>query len=221
LIAFSDYYKFIKDLKMAKYNAGSPPVAGAGSKVSPSKPVYRNASGYQVEEKVNEGPHGGKSGKVAGGGGQNTYDASEHNKLVGQPEYQKDPYRAKGSDFSVSHVDARTGQSGAHGTSSGHNELVTQSMHQCGPRHAEDDGAMTPVPADRSRVVASGFPIEINKGEGSSDTGEIGIQQMIDLQTGYVIGGEGGVVDYVPQFNVSVGKPIGITKGAGHVGQKR
>jgi hypothetical protein len=204
-----------------KYAKGKPAVAGAGSKVNAKQPVYRSASGYKLEEDVNEGPHGGKKGKVAEGGGQNTYDASEHNKLVGQPEYKKDPYRAKGSDFPVSHVDARTGQSGTHGFKSGYNELVGQSVNQEGSRHAEDDGSLTPVPADRGRVVASGFPIEINKGEGNSDTGEIGIQQMVDLQTGYVVGGDGGVVQYVPQHDVHVGKPISVTKGAGHVGQKR
>ncbi len=204
-----------------KFAKGKPAVAGAGSKVNAKQPVYRSASGYKLEEDVNEGPHGGKKGKVAGGGGQNSYDASEHNKLVGQSDFQKDPYRVKGSDWSVSHVDARTGQSGTYGTSSGHNELVGQSSSQTGPRHAEDDGSLTPVPADRSRVVAAGFPIEVNKGEGSSDTGEIGIQTMVDLQTGYITGGDGGVVQYVPQANVSVGKPPSRNMSAGHVGQKR
>lgn len=198
-----------------------PPVAGAGSKVNAKQPVYRSASGYKLEEDVNEGPHGGKKGKVAGGGGQNSYDASEHNKLVGQGDFQKDPYRVKGSDWSVAHVDARTGQSGTYGTKSGYNELASQSVNIEGARHAEDDGPMTPVPADRSRVVASGFPIEVNKGEGSSDTGEIGIQTMVDLQTGYITGGDGGVVQYVPQHDVHVGKPPSRNMSAGHVGQKR
>lgn len=204
--------------KMAK---GKPAVAGSGSKVDAKKPVYRQASGYKPEEKVNDGPSGGKKGSVAGGGGQNTYDASEHNKLVGQSDYQRDPYRARGSDFPVTAVDARTGQSGKYGTSEGHNQLVTQGTNLSGPRHAEDDGSLTPVPADRSRVVASGFPIEINKGEGSSDTGETGISQMLDLQTGYIVGGDGGVVQYVPESNVSVGKPLAVNAKAGKVGQKR
>jgi hypothetical protein len=204
-----------------KFNEGKPPVAGAGSDVDASKPVYRNASGYKVEEKVNQGPSGGKKGKVAEGGGQNSYDASEHNKLVGQMDFQKDPYRAKGSDFPVSHVDAFTGQSGMHGFSEGHNQLVSQSTNQMGARHGEDSGPMTPVPSDRSRVVAAGHSIGISKGEGNSDTGEIGISQMLDLQTGYIVGGDNGVTEYVPQFNVSVGKPIAVTKNAGQVGQQR
>jgi len=204
-----------------KFNEGPKPVAGAGSKVNAKKPVYNNASGYQLEENVNDGHYGGKKGKVMEGGGQNSYDASEHNKLVGQPDFQKDPYRARGVDFPVQHVDARTGQSGMHGFSEGHDELVMQSVHVMGARHVEDDGPLTPVPADRSRLVAAAFPIEVNKGEGSSDTGEIGIQQMIDLQTGYIVGGDGGEVEYVPQFNVSVGKPPSRSKTAGMVGQHR
>ncbi len=204
-----------------KFNEGPKPVAGAGSKVDAKKPVYRDASGYQLEEDVNGGLGGGKKGKVMEGGGQNTYDASEHNKLIGQPDFQKDPYRARGGDFPVSHVDARTGQSGTYGYSEGHNSLVTQSMHQEGARHAEDDGPMTPVPSDRSRVVASGFSIEVSKGEGNSDTGEISIPQMVNFQTGYIEGGDGGVVEYVPQFNVSVGKPIAVNLKSGKVGQNR
>src|SRR5258708_14266109 len=101
------------------------PVAGAGSKLDPKKPDYRSASGYSVEENVNDGVRGGKKGKVAEGGGQNSDNwAAEHNKLVGQPDYQKDPYRARGEDFPVKGVDSRTGQSGSHGFSEGQDELV-------------------------------------------------------------------------------------------------
>lgn len=199
-----------------------PPVAGAGSKVSTKSPANRNASSYMPEEKVNEGPSGGKKGKVMEGGGQTSYDASEHNKLVGQSDFQKDPYRATASDFPSNKVTAKNDQSGRpHGWSEGHNELVTQSINVMGPRHAEDDGCMTPVPSDRSRVVAAGFPIEINQGEGNSDTGEIGIQQMINLQTGHIVGGDNGMTEFVPQFNVSVGKPPSRNMSAGKTGQKR
>lgn len=202
---------------------GKPPVAGAGSKLDPGKPDYRSASGYVPEENINSGNSGGKKGKVAEGGGQSSDNwAAEHNKLVGQGDFQKDPYRVRGGDFPVKATVAGNDQSGrSYGFSEGHNDLVSQSMDQEGPRHAEDDGPMTPVPGDRSRVVAAGFPIEINKGEGNSDTGEIGIPTMVNLQTGYIEGGDGGFVQYVPQDNVSVGKPLSITKNAGHVGQQR
>lgn len=205
-----------------KFNEGKTPVAGAGSKVDSKKPVYRSASGYMLEENVNDGLMGGKKGKVMEGGGQTSYDASEHNKLVGQADFQKDPYRARGGDFPIKSVTAGNDQSGrSHGWSEGHNELVTQSTNVMGPRHAEDDGPMTPVPSDRSRVVAAGFPIEINKGEGNSDTGEIGIPQMLDLQTGYIVGGDNGETEYVPQFNVSVSKPPSRNMKAGQKGQQR
>ncbi len=210
--------KTVKGLK----DSLPPAVAGAGSKVDSKKPVYRNASGYKPAEDVNSGLPGGKLGKAGEFGGQTEDNwAAEHNKLVGQAEYQKDPYRSKGSDFPVQHVDARTGQSGAHGFSSGHDELVTQSVNVEGARHAEDDGPMTPVPSDRSRLVAAAFPIEQNKGESSSQTGFNSIPQYVDFQTGYIVGGETGVTDYVPQFNVSQGKPPARSMDAGHVGQKR
>lgn len=201
-----------------------PPVAGEGSKLDPKKPDYRSARSVMPSEKVNEGPNGGKKGKVAEGGGQNSDNwAAEHNKLVGQADYQKDPYRARGGDFPVKRVHARTEQDGVgdYGYSEGHNELVRQGIGVEGPRHAEDDGPMTPVPGDRSRVVQAAFPIEQNPGEGNSDTGEIGVEQMVDLQTGHIVGGDNGETQYVPQFNVSIGKPPARNMSAGHVGQNR
>src|SRR6266436_7388023 len=62
---------------------------------------------------------------------------SEHNELVGQGESQKDPYRAKGSDFPVKAVMAGTGQSGAHGTAEGKDMLVSQGHNLEGPRNLE------------------------------------------------------------------------------------
>lgn len=184
-----------------------PAVAGKGSNTDPKKPVYKNASGYTPEEDVNAGPHGGKKGKVTPGHGQTVDDMSAKNKLVGQSDYQKDPYRADSKDFTVSKVTAGNGQTGAQGFSSGRNELARYGINQEGPRHIEDDGPMTPVPGDRGSKVAANFSIQVNAGEGNSDTGEVGIQEMLDLQTGYVCGGEKGVVQYVPQNNVSVGAP--------------
>ena len=194
-----------------------PPVAGAGSKVDAKKPVYKTASGYMPEEDVNQGPHGGKKGKVSAGHGQTSDDMAAKNKLVGQSDYQKDPYRVKGEDFPVKTVSAFTGQSGAHGTSSGRNELARYNVNQEGPRHVEDDGPMTPVPGDRGSKVASNFSIGINQGEGEGDTGEVGISEMIDLQTGHIVGGNTGVVQYVPQNNVTVGAPPSRNPKAGLV----
>lgn len=206
---------FTKDGKV------KPAVAGAGATGDPKKPAYRSASGYSVHEEVNSGFPGGKKGKAGEFGGQTSDDMAPRNDLVGQTYEQKDPYAARGADFPVKHVDARTGQSGEHGFSSGHSELVMYSENQCGPRYAEDDGegefgSGTPVPGDRASRVASGFPIEINKGESSSETGEIGIAEMVDLQTGYIVGG-GSVTRYqeVPEDKLSIGAPPSRNKQSG------
>lgn len=201
-----------------------PFVAGEGSKVDAKKPVYRNASGYKVREDVNSGLPGGKSGKAGEFGGQDSDNwAAEKNKLVGQSEYQKDSYRARGSDFPVSRVHARTEQDGIgdHGYSEGKNDLVDLSFNREGPRHCEDGGDRAPVPGDRSRVVEGCFSIEDNQGESGSKTGQMSVGVMVDFQTGHIRGGDQGVTDYVPQYNVSVGKPITVAKGAGQKGQQR
>jgi hypothetical protein len=63
---------------------------------------------------------------------------SEHNELVAQNEFQKDPYRAKASEFPVKSVKAGNGQSGgAHGDSEGNDMLVKQSENQLAPRANE------------------------------------------------------------------------------------
>lgn len=190
-----------------------PPVAGAGSDVDPKKPVYRNASGYTPEEKVNDGPRGGRKGGVTPFHGQNSDASGEHNDLVPQSSEQKDPYRARGSDFQVKRATAGNGQSGAGeaGFSSGKNELARYTSGQEGARTAEDDGmgefgSGTPVPSDRGSRVASAFPIQVSKGESNSDTGEIGISEMVDFQTGHIVGGGSRTpVDEVPEEKISIG----------------
>ena len=190
-----------------------PPVAGAGSDVDPKKPVNRYASGYTPEEKVNDGPRGGRKGGVAPFHGQNSDASGEHNDLIPQTSEQKDPYRARGADFPVKRVAAFTGQDGAGeaGFSSGKNELARYTSGQEGPRTVEDDGmgehgSGTPVPGDRGSRVASAFSIGVSKGESNSDTGEIGIAEMVDLQTGYIVGGSSRTqVDEVPEDKVTIG----------------
>lgn len=194
-----------------------PAVAGKGSSIDPKSPVYKSASGYKPEEDVNAGPHGGKKGKITPGHGQSSDDLAAKNKLVGQSDYQKDPYRVEGKDFPVKSVSPFSGQGGTYGTVGGKNELARYNVNQEGPRHIEDDGPMTPVPGNRGDKVAANFSIGINQGEGEGDTGEIGITEMIDLQTGYICGGETGVVQYVPQNNVTVGAPPSRNMKAGAV----
>lgn len=186
-------------------------VAGKGSTIDPKKPAYCTTSPYTPAERVNDGPRGGSKGKVTPGHGQTSDDMGVKNALVPQTLEMRDPYRAKGSDFPVKAVNAATGQSGARGTAEGYNDLVDYTENQCGTRHAEDNGpgeygSGTPVSADRSARVAANFPIRQNDGEGSSDTGELGIDVMVDLETGYVGGGKPQTrVKEVPGPYISIG----------------
>lgn len=67
-----------------------------------------------------------------------------HNHLVDQNEAQKDPYKAKGSDFPVKAVKAGTGQSGSHGEAEGQDMLAKQSYNQESPRDVESVGPNGP-----------------------------------------------------------------------------
>lgn len=63
---------------------------------------------------------------------------SEHNQLVDQNPSQKDPYKAKGSDFPVKSVKAANAQSGgAYGESEGHDMLAKLGEGQESPRDLE------------------------------------------------------------------------------------
>jgi hypothetical protein len=195
-------------------------VAGRGSNIDPKKSSNRNASGYDPHEKVNEGPNGGKKGKSMPGHGQNSDAPDAKDSLVPQVLEQRDPYKAKPTDFPVKNVMAATGQSGAHGFAEGHNELASYTENQCGPRFAEDDGmgqhgSGTPVPGNRGERVAANFPIKINDGEGSSDTTEMGIAVSVNLMTGRIEGGSVSRVYEVPQHDLHIPPPMKKIMGAG------
>lgn len=198
-------------------------VAGPGSTVNPKRPAYKadKSSGYDPAEDVNQGPHGGKKGKVTPALGQSSgavdYDneTAEKNRLISWTENQQDPYRAKGDDFTDKKVVAETGQStGAEWPTSDSpqkNKLAMESENQCGARHVEDDGpgeygSGTPVPGDRNSRVAANFKIEQNDGESESgDTGEVGIGTMVNLQTGAIEGGHSQtIVGEVPEDSVTI-----------------
>jgi hypothetical protein len=87
------------------------------------------------------------------------------------------PRDCKGSDF------PDIGPTGAAGESSGSNQLVKQTVTQCAPRSTEDDGPGTPVPGDRSRVIASNFKVTPNKGEGAGQS-TVSFKGSVDLKTG-------------------------------------
>lgn len=82
--------------------------------------------------------------------------------LVTLSDKMTNPNLSKGSDFKVKVPAEGSG-------SEGMDQLFKDSMNQCGPRHTEDDGQGkgygTPVPTDRSRVVASNFKEMKNSNE--------------------------------------------------------
>jgi len=188
--------------------------------VDPKKPAYKaeGASGYSPAEDVNQGPHGGRKGKVTPDHGQSSDAMGEKDRLMSWTENQKDPYRAKPEDFKEGHkVEARHGQSsGAEeldrdaSDTPQKNKLAMESENQCGARHVEDDGpgehgSGTPVPGDRNSRVASNFKIEQNDGESEGDTGEVGIPTYVNLQTGHIEGGKQTRVGEVPEASVTIG----------------
>lgn len=195
----------------------TPPEAGSStSVVDAKKPAYRGAgsSNYMPEEKINGGMGGGKKGKVSGFHGQNSDGSGEKDNLVPQTVGQKDPYEARGSDWPVKRVSPFSGQgAGEAGSSSGKNELARYNENQEGPRHVEDDGSGdcgsgTPVPGNRAGRVAAAFSVGVSMGESNSDTGEIGIAESVNLQTGYIEGGSSRTyVDEVPEDKLSIGAP--------------
>lgn len=139
--------------------------------------------------------------------------ADSKNDLVSQTPMQHDPYRAKPSDFPVSGSDKLDGQgSGAHGFSSGKDELAKQSPNQIGPRHVEDGGpgpkgSGTPTSwqsGGRSGTVASNFPVGKNSGESNSGASSLSISESINLQTGKIQGPSQTRVGEVPESKVHI-----------------
>lgn len=87
------------------------------------------------------------------------------------------PGNAKASDFKVSVPAA--------GQAEGANQLFKDSENQCGPRHTEDSGAAggygTPVPGDRSRVIAANFKIQQNTGDAGT---AVSVPASVDFKDG-------------------------------------
>ena len=77
--------------------------------------------------------------------------------LISLTSNQVSPGDAKASDFSVKTPAVGSGMEGA-------NKLMPEME---GPRHTEDDGPGTPVPTDRSRVIASHFKVGQAKLDGT------------------------------------------------------
>jgi hypothetical protein len=124
---------------------------------------------------------------------------SEKNEMVSLNEAQKDPYKAKGSDFSVKNVRSEPFQSGgSKGMAEGKDELVKLSSGQQGPRRTQDEGDLTP-----SKWGKGDFSIGKNDEGGSS----VSFDDSVDLVSGKIIckGYKPSVVGEVPQCGVKLG----------------
>lgn len=126
---------------------------------------------------------------------------SGHNELVAQNEFQKDPYRAKASEFPVKSVKAGNGQSGgAKGDAEGQDQLAKQSHNQESPRDVESAG-----PGGNSEWGKGGKAFSVGK----NDEGGTSVMDPcgIDLETGAVTckGYKKTKVGEVPDPKLSIG----------------
>jgi len=134
---------------------------------------------------------------------------AEQDKLVEQYPTQMDPYRVRGTDF------PNKGGSGT-GSKPGHDDLLSESELQVGPRHNEDGGAGeggygTPTEwnsGGRSPKVSAGFPVGKNKGEGDEPATSVSIAEGVDLISGKLTcsGYTETAVEETPEKSVSIGR---------------
>lgn len=90
----------------------------------------------------------------------------------------EEPRNSKPSDYPA------VGPSGAAGMAMGQDKLVPMNTNQWMPMHTEDDGPGTPVPTDRSRLIAMNFPVSKNMGESGMKPTDVSIPGSVDLKTG-------------------------------------
>ena len=112
-----------------------------------------------------------------------TKDKPGHDEMVSQSIEQKDPYRAKASDFPYkSHVsvDAQSGL--PHGTAEGKDKLATSMCES--PRQLESDGDLTPSVWGKG---GKAFKVETNGGESDdSSPSKVSIPHSVNFVTGQV-----------------------------------
>ncbi|MCU1301714.1 MAG: hypothetical protein JWQ87_1998 [Candidatus Sulfotelmatobacter sp.] len=106
---------------------------------------------------------------------------AEQDNLVSQSIEQRDPYRVKGSDFSVTHVSPAHGQ----GSDSGEKTLVSQSRNQEGPRHAEESDSSDSM-AGKEAAVSANFKVGRSAGESDAKPGDVAMPESVNLSTGHV-----------------------------------
>lgn len=118
--------------------------------------------------------------------GQNSNGGSKDS-LESQTMEQRDPYRAKASDFPVKKVTPANGQ-GVDG--GGKDQLVPWMGNLTSPRHVEipAEGESDSM-ASRASAVASNFKVSTNSGESGSSPTSMTIAEGIDCSTGRITGG--------------------------------
>ena len=106
---------------------------------------------------------------------------AEKDNLVSQNPAQKDPYKARASEFSIGNASSM-----AQGTAEGANQLAQQSANQCGPRYAQDDGPGSSGAGTPANWAKNDFKISRNSGEGMSSPSSVTEGSSIDLTTGRI-----------------------------------
>jgi hypothetical protein len=107
--------------------------------------------------------------------------------LESQTMEQRDPYRAKASDFPVKKVTPANGQ-GVDGN--GKDQLVPWMGNLTSPRQVEipNEGESDSM-ASRASAVASNFKVSTNAGESGVAPSSVSISEGIDCSTGRITGG--------------------------------
>jgi hypothetical protein len=125
---------------------------------------------------------------------------AEKDQLVDQTIEQKDPYKAKGSDFPVKSVKAFTGQSGSKGEAEGQDVLVKQGGALLSPRELESVSKDGPSEWGKG---GKAFSVGQNSGGGTSLDEPCGV----DLASGELTckGYKKTKVGEVPDPKLSIG----------------
>jgi hypothetical protein len=137
--------------------------------------------------------------------GQNS-DGGQRDSLESQTPSQKDPYKAKASEFPVKKVSAAHGQS--EDNSSEQDQLVPWDGNKTSPRHVEipSEGESDSM-ASRESAVAGNFKVSRNAGESGVAPVSPGMDYAVNLSTGRIEcdGYKGTRVKEVVEDSVSIG----------------
>jgi hypothetical protein len=135
--------------------------------------------------------------------GQNS-DGGMKDSLESQTPSQKDPYRAKASEFPVKKISAAHGQS--EDAPNEQDQLVPWDGNKESPRHVEipSEGESDSM-SSRQSAVAGNFKVSRNAGESGVAPVSVSITEGVDCSTGRITGGKLTRVDSVFEDKVSIG----------------